>query len=311
MNPRRPGFTLVELLVVLAVIGALMGLLFPMLTVVRRQAATTSTQSLLKRVDNALQRFQSEAGCTPYQDHSSGYPTANHLAWHLRHSMTSTEAAALKSDIRAASARYDPAAIGATMVITDNQVDPRETDSAPRLVHASIANRAARNRARLAILAGHTGITGLAFPGHSFNGTPLVPNPTSRGLAIDLLGADLESRELDGDAIIDRWKKPLIYVCPVVPGAKPTWLPGAVGTSDTSDKRPRLPFLPEYYGLQTRGRAPAASMSDSILTTAAEPFRFTYELWSSGPDRITSDIRNAKAARDDIAAAPYTKQIPP
>ncbi|MDD3589303.1 MAG: prepilin-type N-terminal cleavage/methylation domain-containing protein [Thermoguttaceae bacterium] len=52
MNTRKRGFTLVELLVVAAVVGVLASLLFPALPMARqdaRSASSTSESSLLQR----------------------------------------------------------------------------------------------------------------------------------------------------------------------------------------------------------------------------------------------------------------------
>ena len=306
---REAGFTLIELLVVITVIAVLAAMLFPIISTVRRQSSITSTRALLKRVDNALQRFQTEVGCLPFQDHAGLYPTPNRLAWHLHHAMSAAERALLLTEATAASNCYDPSAPSSGMVISPTQVDPRETSPDPRAVHASIANRQARLRARMAILSGNSQITGLKFGTYNFSATALVAGATSQGMGLDLLEGDIQAREVRGDALIDRWGQPLIYVCPVVPGARGVWLPGTMGTVYVSANSATVPFIPAYYGLQTTGRMPTTSLADSIITTAAEPYCFTYELLSSGPDRKTDAQRSHANNRDDIGFAPYQKGL--
>jgi len=306
---QRGAFTLIELMVVILVIAILAGLLFPAMNVAKRQSSITSTRALLKRVDNALQRFQTEIGCLPYQDHAGVFPEPNRLAWHLHHTMSVGERTLLLTEAAAAANRYDPSA-GGPMVITPAQVDPRETLSDPKIVHAAVANRQARLRARMAFFSGNVGITGLKFgASHDFSATALVPGATSRGMAMELLDGDIQAREIVGDAVIDRWGQPLIYVCPITTGARGLWLPGAAGTAYGSYQNPVIPFTPAYYGLQPQGRKPTTSLADSILTTAAESYCFTYELLSSGPDRKSAVQRGAPENRDDISLAPYQKGL--
>ncbi len=55
MSLRKSGFTLVELLVVMAIIGLLAGLMFPALGAVKKKAWTTKTRELVVQVQTAWQ----------------------------------------------------------------------------------------------------------------------------------------------------------------------------------------------------------------------------------------------------------------
>jgi prepilin-type N-terminal cleavage/methylation domain-containing protein len=68
---RRAGFTLIELLVVIGIIMVLMGLLFPALSMIRRQAQKTKCLTLIHQVD---------AACDIYRNLNGAYPDTP-LAW--------------------------------------------------------------------------------------------------------------------------------------------------------------------------------------------------------------------------------------
>src|SRR5437867_3564303 len=63
----RAGFTLVELLVVIAVIAILAAILYPVLAAAREKARQTSCASNLKQIGNAVQMYN--------QDYDGTYPT--------------------------------------------------------------------------------------------------------------------------------------------------------------------------------------------------------------------------------------------
>jgi prepilin-type N-terminal cleavage/methylation domain-containing protein len=57
--PRRSGFTLVEMLVVIGVIGVLMGIIVPTIAGVRREAESVSCQSNLRQLHGAIEIYRS------------------------------------------------------------------------------------------------------------------------------------------------------------------------------------------------------------------------------------------------------------
>ncbi len=65
MKTKIAAFTLVEILVVLAIIGILAAILFPVFSRVREQARSTQCQSNLKQIGLALQMYEADAGRLP------------------------------------------------------------------------------------------------------------------------------------------------------------------------------------------------------------------------------------------------------
>jgi prepilin-type N-terminal cleavage/methylation domain-containing protein len=67
---RRAGFTLTEIVVVIGIMGALMGMLLPTLVNVRRQAKLTQCMSQMRQLGLAMQQYDQEhdAQCENYPD---------------------------------------------------------------------------------------------------------------------------------------------------------------------------------------------------------------------------------------------------
>ncbi len=64
MKAKR-GFTMIELLTVIAVIGILMALLLPVLANVRRNAKETATRTLIKSIETAIAAYEFDWGVFP------------------------------------------------------------------------------------------------------------------------------------------------------------------------------------------------------------------------------------------------------
>lgn len=67
---RRPGFTLVELMTVIAIIVLLVGILIPALSSVRKQAKETATAAIIKSIGDGCEMFHGDFGAYPQ---SRGY----------------------------------------------------------------------------------------------------------------------------------------------------------------------------------------------------------------------------------------------
>ncbi|HAL44373.1 MAG: hypothetical protein A2Y12_15780 [Planctomycetes bacterium GWF2_42_9] len=68
---RKLGFTIVELLTVMAIIAILMGLLLPAMQAVRKLAKDTSQKAQFKAIENALEAYHTENGMYPDSTASS------------------------------------------------------------------------------------------------------------------------------------------------------------------------------------------------------------------------------------------------
>jgi len=64
-KPRRRGFTLVEMLVVIAIIAVLVAILFPVFTIVRKKARKTQCISRLSQLAIALKSYKEDNGRYP------------------------------------------------------------------------------------------------------------------------------------------------------------------------------------------------------------------------------------------------------
>ena len=64
-GPGRPGFSLVELIVVMAVIGLLVGLLMPAVQMVREAANRTSCANNLHQIGMACRLYEIDHGTLP------------------------------------------------------------------------------------------------------------------------------------------------------------------------------------------------------------------------------------------------------
>lgn len=116
-------------------------------------------------------------------------------------------------------------------------------------------------------------------------------------------GSNGGHRDVDagGDAIVDAWGHPLIYVCTVRPGVR-GYMPGLT-TSILSGTRE------ERYGMGPQGRAATSSLDSDIRTAAAGPYVYEFELWSAGPDGIFAGARNDPGNRDNLSIVDYRRGL--
>lgn len=299
----RSAFTMIELLVVMAVIAILTGMLMPILQLARRSADRTNTQTLLNKVDAAARRFKIDVGSYPYKAYdtaTAGYGSLdNRLAYHFTHDITDAELTILNGDMARAKAAYD----AAPHRLTVSTPPINGFDSTYQSSVAMVLNRMGRERAAVMIQAGHIELKGI----HTQKTTALLsPAGTTKGWSSDYLGGDIAAKNIAGDAIVDQYGIALLYNAPVICGIKgPNVTPVYNG------------YYHRYYriveadwGLQSVGRATATSLADDARLKAPRGYEYEFELWSAGPDRSCMPVWADSSNRDNLPAQPYLKGMP-
>jgi prepilin-type N-terminal cleavage/methylation domain-containing protein len=370
MTPRR-GFTLVEVLVVVAILMLLMGMLMPVLMIAQRAARKSATLATMHKVDTALRLFKTDMGTYPYQrdyaDIDAGEAWTNRLYYHLGADIAVAALADVQADAADAAGKYAydctkpgggvqenaPVSVHAfrkadivpawkwntATLAWDTASDPWNNPN-ERLATATILNRMAQERARLAIFAGDVDVTGLRLqdirrPDGSLYAagrdnsavrllTAAARSDARPGWAADYLHGELEQRWRRGDAILDAYGKPLVYVCQITEGCR--HVRSFLFSSGVINLDVRR------YGLQRRGRRPLSSIDpftgaplsadppalpdpgdlrrSDRRTYGAPGFDLDIELWSAGPDRGFGWMRNDLRNQDNIPLLPYDRGVP-
>jgi prepilin-type N-terminal cleavage/methylation domain-containing protein len=84
LDPRHSGFTLVELLIVIAIIGVLAGFMVPVLRPVKKTQYISHTRAEMALLETAIQRYHDTYGFYPPSSPvSSGGPLVNQLYYEL------------------------------------------------------------------------------------------------------------------------------------------------------------------------------------------------------------------------------------
>lgn len=241
------AFTLVELLVVVAIIALLTGLAMSMVGTARRSGQRINTEATLRTVHAALRLFQHDVGVLPWQAQADAGPQGNGLARRLGRTLD----AAGRGDLNAASAiaagKYSyncdlnpwspqehatqPSALTirsswAGSILSNAGI---EKDRVGAVTLAYVANRLFMLRARQAVQAGALDLPGpvvtrpgAAAPLADLTGTPLLT--TADGVAAgtvgwcdDYLDGALEAGRIRGDDILDAFGNPIILVSQNLP----------------------------------------------------------------------------------------------
>lgn len=306
----RGGLTLIELLVVVSIIILLVGMLTPMLGMARRTAARTNTFALLQKVSGGLNQFRTDVGGHPFlawdlaanpPPTADATPPVNQLAFHLCRNLTQTELADLRADANTVGNAFEN---GGWAAISSADFNMRRNTvwgggSSTGYQHV---NRAAKQWATSNIMVGNTRVGKPSKNGTEawIYGAALLASPRSRGWAGDYLSRDIPPKNRSGDAILDMWGTPLVYLCPVQPGIIGYYGEG-LGNQylDTG-----------WFGLAPRSFRTETGVLDSDLRdSAAADYVFTPEVWSAGPDKSLSSHRTDLVNRDNIPALNYHKVL--
>jgi len=338
---RRSGFTLVELMVVLVILGLLFGLIMPILQIANRASRGSASRSVMAKIDVAARLFRSEVGSYPFQltyaELGNSVPSAptwtNRLYYHLGTTIANADLVKIKADMKVAAGHYE---FDWTMAPPDSFSFNADDFHGGGLAYPAMGNRMAAERARLMIMAGNIEGKGPtmkprtegAWTRRVLPTGPLVAAPQSSsrpGWAGDYLAGELESRFISGEVVLDGWKRPLIYVCQVVEGMSSAYV-------DHIYDRPMEGFSTLEYGLQPLGRrtlGPRDAITGRPLTSdppslpdltqlrhsdrrtyAAPGHEVDFELWSAGADGRADWMRDHPANTDNVSCKPYDKRIP-
>lgn len=337
----RRAFTLIELLVVITVIGILMSMLMPVVSMVNRLARTTATRSVMVKVDSAARLFRNDIGSYPWQasyaDLAAGASWTNRLFYHLGTDVDLTNLTKLHADAKAAAAMYAydknaPAASPQAFIPADLQV------GSPGGGPTAMLNRMAAERTRMAIYAGNASIPGCVlqrpwkanptYVRRIVSTAPLLAAPFSAakpGWAKDYLRGELEKKYIDNETILDAWRHPLIYVGQIVEGMAPAPVESFMGLPCNS-------LRSVEFGLHPLGRRTLAAfdaISEEPLAVdaaylpnlsnlrhsdrrfyAAPGNELEFELWSAGPDGKADWMRDTRVNNDNVPLTPYDLRIP-
>lgn len=339
----RRAFTLIELLIVIAILATLAGMLLPILNLATRESKKSATRTVMVKVDTALRLFRSEIGPYPFQqayaDLAAGDAWTNRLYYHLGTDIADADRTKVVADADAAAALFLD---GNPWWPMPNAYSYNGSDSREGWGAAYMANRMARERVRIALYSGNTGVTcgvmqasnaswrdvwGGAFTRRVLPTTPLLSAPKSAdkpGWAKDYLKGEVPQRHIDGENILDAWKRPLLYVCQVVEGMNSA--PHCYSDSGSTDVnslnmglhplgRKSLAPTDTITGIELAADPPGlpdlANLrhSDRRLY-AARNLEVEFELWSAGPDGKAEWMRDAVVNTDNVPLQPYDKAIP-
>src|SRR5690606_26760717 len=136
-SPRLPlltggGFTLVEILVVMAIIATLSAMVMPLLSIIQQRVKVTTTQSVLRKADTAIRMFKTDLGAYPGR---MGYPAAwsdslplrdfNRLFYHVGTNIAAADRQAILADAQSGAAMFSSPATAVTHLAGEIVNEPR------------------------------------------------------------------------------------------------------------------------------------------------------------------------------------------
>jgi type II secretory pathway pseudopilin PulG len=351
---------MIELLMVMAILAILAGVLMPVVQVARRASLKSASLSVMHKTDAAIRLFHAEMGVFPYQqtyaDLDGNAPWTNNLYYNVGTKIAPADLANLYADAGSAASQYNytlahlwngvtvenpPASIQAYRAADVVQANREDMDynaditgaMSNNMGSAIILNRMARERARMAIFSGNTGVCGVTLPGGrtaATTTTPLVSAPVSAGKpgwADDYLDGNIEKRFLNGGAILDAYKHPLIYVCQVTEGVRsprsPVVLDNFTAIIDqatyhftTAGRTILAATDPDAGAALQRPDGTSALPDHAVLRHSdrryysAAGYEDEFELWSAGADGVASWWRDDRRNDDNVGLMDYDRTIP-
>lgn len=211
-------------------------------------------------------------------------------------------------------------------------------DTRAQMATALVLNRMGRERARRAVHAGNVDMMGcrmansyhplgtLYATGRDLSGSKILATAQTDakpGWASDYLAGELERRYIDGEAVLDANKRPLVYVCQVVEGMRSSG--GLIFDAAAVQLNSR------DFGLARQGRRslavrdpitgadlaadgaalpdPANRMHSDRRIYAPPKMEHEFELWSVGGDGRLGWMRDDPRNTDNIPLLPYDKGL--
>lgn len=297
MGAGRRGFTLLELLIVIAIIALLAGMLMPMVGVIRQSTLRSRTEFVMRKTEAGLRLFKAEWGGYPYQQTypaavSAGEPFPNRLYYRIGSDISAADRGRVMVDMEAASAAFAyscavtqgdrsaqfaecaaPSAhafrnANCVTAFTALFITATGSDAgAPDFALPAMLNQAAQEQARLAMVIGATGMRGpivctsAMAVGFNRSAQPLLASYASAGnpgFAADYLKGEIPAGQLRGEDILDGWRRPLVYICQAVPGMQ--------GQGGATWNRKVPSYDSRYLGLGAIGFDLATGPGQALIT---------------------------------------------
>ncbi len=320
----RLGFTLIELLVTISILALLAAMAMPLISIANRQAKRANTVSILAKVEAGLRQFRRDIDVLPYQ---SAYPDAvapsepfpNNLLRRLGGDLSNSDHQALRGLAATAASKFGypenlhdggatetaalPSPVAFRMAwlpvndwnIPWGSYGPGDLN---KRRFCYVLNRMAARRATDAMHAGAFDLRGPLVAGADNvvtadrTGQRVVSTAevgAGIGWCADYLLGELPPAAVRGEAILDAWGRPLVYVGQVVPKAKPFTHRESQFISDWAIQSYRVSY-PQWPGLGSQGFAIGTGPWNA-MRSAGRLFQLgSGRVPASGPDGLGQPI---------------------
>jgi len=346
------------------IIVLLSGMCMSLVAVAQRQSLRTVTLSVLSVTDRALREFRQEFGAYPYQadypDLAAGGTWSNRLNHACGSVLSDAQRSTVAADMQTAAMAFSynlNASDGMVEGVQPSPVTYTAALTSADPCQAAAANRIGAERARLAVLSGNVHQHGprilnadgtVVMDKSALTVLGTAQSAAEPGWASDYLTGQLPAAQLQGDAILDAYHHPLVYINQCLPGVRGTvfcilgndvvppdtrlWGEGTEGFDGTTGPAPALVAAGRGLLLQNgRIRISHSDAGDGAPTPAdptyfpdptrplhsdvryysAPGYEAEFELWSAGPDGIFTWMRDDPGNHDNLALLPYDQGLSP
>lgn len=328
------AFSLVEVLVVLSIIAILSSLGMTVLTSASAAAKRSASSATMSKLDTAVRLFKADFLVFPYQntypDDDLGW--TNRLAYTVGSRIADEDRVKVQADMEAAAAQYAftvraDNCYAANPPVSVHAYRPEDVVGEGTITGAIALNRMAQERVRLMVLSGDCRPMGVRIRnGRDNSATPVLNDPQSAdkpGWAIDYLAGEIPARFVDGETVLDGWKRPLIYIARIAPAMRPSTVclfrqhvyltdPARYGLGDSArngltaiDPITRTPLAADGERLPD----PSNLRHSDRRYWAAPGYENDIELWSAGRDGRFAAMRDAGVNADNIGNVAYDRGL--